>query len=55
MDLGQKNPIEHSIVTNGDDMEKIRHRTFCNKLRMVPEEHPMLLTEAPRTLRPTIR
>ncbi|XP_053127850.1 actin, cytoplasmic type 5-like [Hemicordylus capensis] len=40
-------PIEHGIVTNWDDMEKIWHHTFYNKLQVAPEEHPVLLTEAP--------
>jgi len=40
-------PIEHGIVTNWDEMEKIWHHTFYNELRIAPEEHPVLLTEAP--------
>ncbi|KAJ7440386.1 Actin, gamma [Mycena latifolia] len=42
-----KYPIEHGIVTNWDDMEKIWHHTFYNELRVVPKEHSVLLTEAP--------
>ncbi|XP_021356946.1 actin, plasmodial isoform-like [Mizuhopecten yessoensis] len=40
-------PVEHGIVTNWDDMEKIWHHTLYNELRVAPEEHPVMLTEAP--------
>jgi actin-related protein len=44
--LTLKYPIEHGIVTNWDDMEKVWHHLFA-ELRAAPEEHQVLLTEAP--------
>merc|ERR1719393_1125112 len=42
-----KYPIEHGVITSWDDMEKIWDHTFYNELRIAPEEHSILLTEAP--------
>ena len=37
--LTLKYPIEHGIVTNWDDMEKIWHHTFYNEVRIVCIKH----------------
>ncbi|KAL9644715.1 hypothetical protein ABK040_012369 [Willaertia magna] len=54
--LGKKNlissyPIQRGVVTNFGDMEKIWSYTFFNELCVAPEEHPVLITEAPLNTR----
>ncbi|GJN28149.1 hypothetical protein PR202_gb16238 [Eleusine coracana subsp. coracana] len=46
--LTMNNPIENGVVRDWDDMEKIWRHTFYDKLNVMPEEHPVLLTEPPR-------
>lgn len=41
-----EHPIEHGIVTNWDDVEKVWHHTLYSELKVSPEEHPILMTEA---------
>eukprot|EP00727_Mastigamoeba_balamuthi_P011467 m51a1_g6943 putative actin (466) ;mRNA; r:245990-247460 len=45
--LTLKYPVEHGIVTDWDDMERVWEHTFRKELKVEPEEHPVLLTEAP--------
>lgn len=45
--LTPKYPIEHAIINNWDNMEKIWHHTFYNELNVAPENCSVLLTEAP--------
>jgi len=40
-------PIEEGIVNDWDDMEKIWSHCFTNEFKMHPEEHNVMLTEAP--------
>eukprot|EP01084_Bolivina_argentea_P094556 169979_1 len=50
--LRLKHPVEHGIVINWDNMEKVLHHTFYNELRIAPEDHPILITET--TLNPKL-
>ena len=43
--LKLKYPIEHGMISNWDDMEKLWHHTFYNELKTNPDEHPVLLTD----------
>ena len=42
-------PIQNSMFTNWEDMERIWFHCYYNELRIHPEEQPCLLTEAPLT------
>jgi actin-related protein/tetratricopeptide (TPR) repeat protein len=43
--LSLKYPVEHGIVSNWDDWEKLLHHIFYNELRVAPEEHPVIIME----------
>jgi len=45
--LATQYPIEHGIVNNWEDMERVWQHTFYEQLRAEPSEHKILLTEAP--------
>ncbi|KAG8229238.1 hypothetical protein J437_LFUL007924 [Ladona fulva] len=40
-------PIEHGVVTNWEEMEKVWDYMFNVELRIQPKEHPLLISEAP--------
>ena len=44
--LKLNHPIDRGIVNNRDDMEKIWGHIFTNELKVAPEEHNVMLTEA---------
>ena len=44
-------PIEKGCVNNWDNMEKIIGHIFTNELRAAPEEHNVMITEAPNNQR----
>ena len=51
--LSLRYPIEHGIVTNWEDMEKIWHHTFYNELRVAPEVRgPLRPAPRPSAWRP---
>lgn len=45
--LKLKYPLEHGIVTDWNDMERIWFHLYDNELELQKEEHPVLLTECP--------
>jgi actin-related protein len=45
--LNLKYPMDHGIVSNWDDMEKIYERVFRNELKVPPEQRPVFLSEVP--------
>ena len=40
-------PIEHGVIVNWDDIEKVWHHAYYNELRIAPEETSALFTEPP--------
>ncbi|XP_057435945.1 uncharacterized protein LOC130728471 isoform X1 [Lotus japonicus] len=45
--LNIKYPMEKGIVTDWDAMERVLHHTLYEELHVAPEEHPVLLSDAP--------
>ena len=46
--LKLRHPIEHGIVTNWEDMERLWASIYSkDQLQIASEEHPVLLTEPP--------
>ncbi|TPX71766.1 hypothetical protein SpCBS45565_g00832 [Spizellomyces sp. 'palustris'] len=46
-----KYPMEYGVVTDWDDMERIWGFVYEEELKILSEEHPVLLTEAPQNPR----
>ncbi|CAJ1384035.1 unnamed protein product [Effrenium voratum] len=42
-------PVVRGLVADWQAAERVWHHIYFNELRVVPEEHPVLLTEAPLT------
>jgi centractin len=50
--LNIRYPMEHGVVTDWNDMEKIWHHLYSkHQLNANSEEHPVLLTEPPLNAR----
>ena len=47
--LQVSSPIDRGIITNWEDMERVWHYCFSNELKVQPEDHPIIITEASLT------
>ena len=45
--LTLRHPIEEGMITYWNDIEKIWHHASYRELRVLPQKHPVLLTETP--------
>ena len=45
--LRLNHPVAHGVVTDWEDMERVWHHTYSRELQTAPEDHPLLITEAP--------
>lgn len=45
--LSLSHPVSHGIVTNWEDMDLVWSHCYSMGLRSLPQDHPLLITEAP--------
>jgi actin beta/gamma 1 len=45
--LALRYPIENGVVQDWEALEHVIHHTFYNELRVVPEQHPTVISEHP--------
>ena len=43
--LSLDSPIKNGVIQNWKNIEKIWHHVFYNELKVIPEDHPCLLTD----------
>ncbi|KAK7479204.1 hypothetical protein BaRGS_00029548 [Batillaria attramentaria] len=47
--LSLHHPMQRGVVTDWDEMELVWHHLYDNELRVPPEQHPVVVTEATQT------
>lgn len=44
-------PIDYGMINHWENMEKIWHHIYNNELHVISEDHPVLMTEQPNTVK----